>query len=76
MLFLAACLPGGRAGQVADGLDDGALDGVVLTSGLGGDIICKVCTESEGEWRGIGEVRQTVAGVGDVGVGGHNGLGV
>ena len=55
MLFLAALLPRGCTGQVADGLDDGALDGVVLTSGLGGDIIWRGRTRSEGEVRKNGE---------------------
>jgi len=47
MLFLAALLPGRRAGRVADRLDDCALDGVVLTGSLGGDIVCRGNAESE-----------------------------
>ena len=38
MLFLAALLPGGLTGRVADALDAGTLDGVVSTRGLGGTL--------------------------------------
>ena len=73
MQFPAALLPGGGAGRVADTLDTGAPDGMLLTRDTGGDNIRRVCAESEGDERAIKEARHTVAGVGDTG-GGRHGL--
>lgn len=57
MLVLAGLGPGGGAGEVADGLDDGALQGVELASGLAVRGV-SMCTTSPGST----EVRLTWAG--------------
>ena len=36
MLFTAGLLPGGSPREITNGLDDGTLDGVILTGGLAG----------------------------------------